>query len=71
MTEDVGERAGGVPSPCVRICCLDENDICLGCYRTISEICGWGAATDQEKLEILRRCRARCELREESRKRIS
>lgn len=28
-------------SPCVRRCCLDADDICLGCFRTMDEICAW------------------------------
>ncbi len=28
-------------SPCLRNCCLDENDICLGCFRSLSEIVAW------------------------------
>lgn len=31
-----------VKSPCVRNCCLGEDDICLGCFRTIDEITSWG-----------------------------
>lgn len=30
-----------VKTLCVRDCCLDENDICLGCYRHLDEITGW------------------------------
>ncbi|MDN3685302.1 DUF1289 domain-containing protein [Vibrio sinaloensis] len=26
------------PNPCVRNCCLNERDICLGCGRTLQEI---------------------------------
>ena len=48
-----------IESPCVRNCCLDENDICLGCFRSISEICGWAAATNEERKEILARCDVR------------
>ena len=48
-----------VPSPCVRNCCLDAGDVCLGCYRHVDEIIRWGSATDEEKLEVLARCRAR------------
>jgi hypothetical protein len=59
MTEDADEPIGSVPTPCVRNCCLDENDICLGCYRSISEIMRWSEASDEEKLEILSRCRLR------------
>ncbi|WP_156302871.1 DUF1289 domain-containing protein, partial [Methylogaea oryzae] len=24
--------------PCVRNCCLDSTDICLGCFRALAEI---------------------------------
>lgn len=30
-----------VESPCIRHCCLDENDVCLGCFRTLTEITQW------------------------------
>lgn len=30
-----------VQSPCVRNCTLDENDVCLGCGRTLAEITEW------------------------------
>ena len=47
------------PSPCVRNCCLDDQKVCLGCFRTITEICDWHEASAREKLEILARSRAR------------
>ena len=42
-----------IPSPCVRNCCLNEVDICLGCYRHIDEILIWGNASNTEKLAVL------------------
>lgn len=42
-----------VQSPCVRNCCLDEKDICLGCFRSIEEIMQWSGATEQIKRNIL------------------
>ncbi|PPD29549.1 MAG: DUF1289 domain-containing protein [Methylomonas sp.] len=42
-----------VPSPCVRNCCLNEQDICLGCFRSLEEICGWSQADDQKRKQIL------------------
>ncbi|VAW53708.1 hypothetical protein MNBD_GAMMA05-1211 [hydrothermal vent metagenome] len=42
-----------IESPCVRNCCLDKQDICLGCSRTIEEIIRWGDANDKEKEKIL------------------
>ncbi|MFY8123363.1 MAG: DUF1289 domain-containing protein, partial [Silanimonas sp.] len=38
-------RQGTAPaSPCVRHCCLDEADECLGCGRTLEEIKAWHTA---------------------------
>ncbi|PAV48320.1 hypothetical protein CK486_07615 [Pseudomonas sp. HAR-UPW-AIA-41] len=39
-----GPAAAGPASPCVRQCCLDAQDICLGCGRSLSEILEWGPA---------------------------
>ncbi len=44
-----------VKSPCVRNCCLNEQDICLGCARHLDEIIGWGSYTDAQKIEVLKR----------------
>jgi predicted Fe-S protein YdhL (DUF1289 family) len=40
-------------SPCVRNCCLDENDVCLGCGRLLEEILSWRRVSDAEREEIL------------------
>jgi predicted Fe-S protein YdhL (DUF1289 family) len=40
-------------SPCVRSCCLDKNDICLGCGRHLGEITGWQSASNDKKREII------------------
>ncbi len=48
-----------IESPCVRNCCLDDKDICLGCFRHLDEITGWTAASDEAKIEILKRCKRR------------
>ena len=40
-------------SPCVRNCCLNEKDICLGCFRSMDEICQWSSASEQKKRLIL------------------
>jgi predicted Fe-S protein YdhL (DUF1289 family) len=42
-----------VQSPCTRNCCLNENDICLGCFRSLSEILIWGQASSVERNAIL------------------
>jgi len=40
-------------SPCIRNCCLNEDDICLGCFRTLNEITQWGQADDDTRRNIL------------------
>lgn len=38
-----------VVSPCVRKCCLDDEDVCVGCGRNIDEICRWTQYDDSER----------------------
>jgi hypothetical protein len=40
----------------VSICALNEDEICMGCYRSADEIADWFLAGDEEKREILARC---------------
>ena len=42
-----------IASPCISNCCLDDEDICLGCFRHIDEIIGWHGADRERRLEIL------------------
>jgi hypothetical protein len=51
--------ASSLPSPCIRNCCLDERDVCLGCGRSLAEIRDWSAADDAERGRILERATAR------------
>jgi predicted Fe-S protein YdhL (DUF1289 family) len=51
-------------SPCVRNCCLDETNVCMGCGRTLQEIIDWGTASDADKAAILTRSRERARARE-------
>ncbi len=41
--------SSGIDSPCVRNCCLNDDDICVGCGRSLQEITRWSAATDADK----------------------
>lgn len=42
-----------VQSPCVRNCCLDENEICRGCFRSLTEIIGWSEAAASQRKTII------------------
>jgi predicted Fe-S protein YdhL (DUF1289 family) len=46
-------------SPCVRNCCLDEANVCMGCGRSLEEIVRWASTDDAGKEAILARSRER------------
>ena len=48
-----------VESPCIRLCTLDDDDVCIGCFRSIGEICAWGGALNEERRRILAAANAR------------
>lgn len=42
-----------VESPCKRHCCLNQDNICLGCHRSLEEIRQWGQSDSNAKQAIL------------------
>ncbi|MFZ5512315.1 MAG: DUF1289 domain-containing protein [Pseudomonadota bacterium] len=43
-----------IASPCINVCRMDETTgYCTGCLRTLPEIAGWSAASDEEKRAVL------------------
>lgn len=48
-----------VASPCVRLCTLDEQDICVGCGRSLADITGWTKMADADKAACVARARER------------
>ncbi|HEY9033542.1 MAG TPA: DUF1289 domain-containing protein [Pseudomonadales bacterium] len=52
-----------VASPCISVCLLDNDDVCVGCYRTADEITDWMAADNGARREILARAQQRCRQR--------
>ncbi|WP_107852585.1 DUF1289 domain-containing protein [Oceanimonas marisflavi] len=48
-----------VVSPCIGLCRLNEQRLCMGCYRTIDEITGWRERSEQDKAVIVRRAKER------------
>jgi len=49
----MSEIGHSVESPCVRDCCLDDDLICVGCFRSIEEIKAWGLADETQRRMIL------------------
>ena len=50
---DAALKPAAVASPCVDICRLDAQGLCIGCRRTLGEIGEWSQASDARRLEIL------------------
>ncbi|MFZ5750928.1 MAG: DUF1289 domain-containing protein [Pseudomonadota bacterium] len=47
-------------SPCVKLCTIHPAEgICIGCYRTLSEIAGWGAMPPEDRRRIMAELPAR------------
>ena len=64
MSSTVAQNPQGPPrsiaTPCVKVCIVDgASSLCLGCWRTLSEIGGWSGFTDQERARIMSELPAR------------
>ena len=44
-----------IASPCVSICALNAEDVCVGCYRSADEISSWMLLDDDERRAVLAR----------------
>jgi len=42
-----------IKNPCVGVCCLDEQDLCIACKRSGIEIAEWGIYDQNEKKAVL------------------
>jgi len=49
-----------IPTPCIKVCVVDgESGLCLGCFRTLSEIAHWGALDDPTRSALMAQLPAR------------
>ncbi|MFJ6024855.1 DUF1289 domain-containing protein [Brevundimonas sp. NPDC092305] len=54
MSSNVSPPPRSIATPCVKVCLVDgASSLCLGCYRTLSEIGGWSALTDDQRAAIM------------------
>lgn len=47
------DRAATTESPCVQICVIDEDGLCVGCARTLDEIANWGLLSVAQRHAIM------------------
>ncbi|MGJ8670156.1 MAG: DUF1289 domain-containing protein [Oceanococcus sp.] len=50
-----------VVSPCISVCELNADEVCLGCGRSLQDIADWSAADDKARAAILEQARKRLE----------
>lgn len=48
-----------INKPCIRRCCLNEEDVCLGCFRTFDDMLQWNKANSTEKMKMLQKAEQR------------
>lgn len=48
-------------SPCIRVCCLDDADVCLGCFRSLEEIRNWQASDNASRAIVMQQSAERRE----------
>jgi hypothetical protein len=49
-----GQPPRAIATPCVKVCIVDgASGLCLGCWRTLSEIGGWSGLSDAERAAIM------------------
>ena len=53
-----------IDSPCIGQCTLNDDNVCLGCFRSLDEIVQWGTATNQKRTIFLQNTRQRREVYE-------
>ena len=48
-----------VEKPCIKRCCLNEKDVCMGCFRTLDDMKRWYKANRAEKVVMLNHAKER------------
>lgn len=39
-------------SPCINVCALNDEDVCIGCFRTAQEITDWTVLSENEQKAV-------------------
>ena len=48
-----------IESPCIGVCQLDQDNVCVGCLRTLSEISLWSRLSSLQKAAIMLEIKSR------------
>lgn len=54
LSASAPEPPRAIATPCVKLCVVDgASSLCLGCFRTLSEIAGWSALREEERAAVM------------------
>lgn len=53
LTDTPTAPAAPIASPCVNICRIDADGLCVGCARTLAEITRWPTATETWRATVV------------------
>lgn len=59
MTGSVTKGLEAVKSPCVSVCALNDDGICIGCWRSVDEIAEWSELDNDRKREVIKSAQQR------------
>ena len=48
-----------INEPCIKKCSLNEDEICLGCFRTFKDMCMWNKSSIEDKKIMLQKAEMR------------
>jgi uncharacterized protein len=48
-----------VESPCIKVCQLDPQNVCVGCGRTLAEIAAWSRMNPEQQRSVCAAAAAR------------
>jgi predicted Fe-S protein YdhL (DUF1289 family) len=43
-----------VKSPCISVCALNDDGVCIGCWRTVDEIARWTVLDNERRRDVVR-----------------
>lgn len=49
----IDNAAPAILSPCIGVCTLDAQGLCIGCLRTLNEIGAWSTLSSDERRRIM------------------
>ena len=45
--------SAAIETPCINICVIDNDGLCVGCARTLDEIARWGLLSADQRHEVM------------------